>query len=98
MRIELFDWQGYNFRIDSSDPELLGRWLVETLLKTKPDFANPARIQVWPSFTADGKPDWIADSRVIGVLENVYSPQDVINHLQGHINRLAELSGHAAHP
>ena len=55
---------GTGFAIHSSDPELIGRWFVETLRREAPGY-NPYdefRLRVWPLYlpTADGRgaADW----------------------------------------
>jgi hypothetical protein len=60
--------------IDSTDPEILGKWMVEIFGRVRhPTPATPAtyfQVRAQPSYIpdADGNPtlDWIADSRFLG--------------------------------
>lgn len=82
---------GYMFPIASSSPETLGRWLIETLAIVQPSPQNPARIQAWPGFGLDGKPDWVADSRVLGTIGFAKSPQEVLDYLQQQLDQAKAL-------
>jgi hypothetical protein len=80
--------------IDSADPVTLGRWVVEILARTELAWspATYIMLQAFPSWlpTEDGRGrcDWIADSRVIGNLYPVRTPQDVVDALQQQIDDL----------
>ena len=87
VRIEFQDGYGQFVSIDSMDPETLGRWLIETLDRFRPDYVAPARVQCYPSFGRDGKPDWITDTRVLGQPGIVSSPQALIDYLRGQLER-----------
>jgi hypothetical protein len=72
--------------IDSTDPELLGKWVAEIFGRAAAfgiTAATQIQVQVYPSWipTADkpgGSPDWIADSRIIGNYYQVSSPHDLV--------------------
>lgn len=55
---------GMCYEMPSTNPDLIGRWLVETLERVKPDQTCPAQIQMRPLWIADpdapdgGRPDW----------------------------------------
>jgi hypothetical protein len=66
MRLEVRSAWGEAYHIDSLNPELLARWLLEIVARIKPDRTAPAQLQAWPSIGADGRPDWLADARVLG--------------------------------
>jgi len=72
--------------IDSTDPELLGKWVVEIFGRAVAGgISASTRIMVraQPSWIPDdspagGRPDWIADSRVMGHAYQVSSPHDLV--------------------
>jgi hypothetical protein len=77
--------------IDSTDPELLGKWVVEIFARTGPFTpATYVQIQASPSSvqTEDGRgrPDWIADSRIVGGVFQALTPQGLVDGLQKQIN------------
>jgi len=62
-RIEMQDPSGRTYVMDSSNPETVARWLVETLPKVAGDPNYPGQIRVLPGFVWDFKtrtdvPDW----------------------------------------
>jgi len=73
--------------IDSTDPELLGKWMVEIFGRATAFGITPAtmiRVRAYPSWIPDesvqgGRPDWIADSRIIGRIYQVHSPREVVD-------------------
>lgn len=76
--------------IDSTDPDLLGKWVVEIFARTGPwTQATYVQLQAGPSWvpTEDGRgrPDWIADSRVVGSVYQVHTMQEIVDVLQQHI-------------
>ena len=90
-------------QIDSTDPELIGKWLAEIFGRAAAWGITPAtqiEAQVYPSWVPadnpDGsKPDWIADTRIIGRTYQVQSPRDVVTMLA---RQLDEAEGeHAIH-
>lgn len=76
---------GYHHEIDSTDPEIIGKWLVEIFARIGPTW-SPAtfiQMQVQPSYlpaVPGGEPqfDWIADTRFTGRLYPVKSPREVV--------------------
>lgn len=78
---------GMRHEIDSTDPETLGRWMVEILARvTHPTPATLIQMQAWASWLPDdspqgGHPDWIADTRYTGNLATVSTPRDIVNAL-----------------
>lgn len=93
MRLQLESgWDGRNYIITTSDPEMLGRWLVEHIAKVRPDMAAPTKIMVWPDLTPEGKPDWISNSCVIGASGIAFSPQEIVDYLQKQIDRARDLA------
>lgn len=62
-RVELQDVSGRNIVIDSSDPELIAKWLIETLPKTGASHVYPTQIRIFAGFmydpaTGQSAPDW----------------------------------------
>jgi hypothetical protein len=90
MRLEI-TIDGYYHGIDSTDPELLGKWMVEIFARASVGgcINNNTYIQVraqpsWvPDFTVPGggRADWIVDSRIIGETWQVKSPREVVEKL-----------------
>jgi hypothetical protein len=75
----------YSHSIDSTDPELLGKWIVEIFSRAVAGGMNQntyIQVQAYPSFVPDGTPggklDWIADSRIIGGVFQPHSPQELL--------------------
>ena len=94
MRIEIRSgWDGQAFSIDSLNPELLARWLAETVARIRPDVSAPASIQAWPSIGADGRPDWIADSRVLGRLHHGTTARELLAALSADLDAAERLAG-----
>ena len=87
MRLELRINQ-YNHLIDSTDPEILGKWMVEMFARTG-EFGPADIVQVFaqPSFISDHtapsgvRLDWIADSRIIGGQFQVKTPRELVEGL-----------------
>ena len=79
---------GYHHEIDSTDPEIIGKWLVEIFARIGPAW-SPAtfiQVQVQPSYlpaVPDGviQFDWITDTRFTGRLTPVKSPREVVETL-----------------
>lgn len=76
---------GIPHSIDSSDPELLGRWLLEIFGRYQPPTpATQYEVRAQPSWVPDAqslngrRPDWIADTRWSGRTESVTSPRDLV--------------------
>jgi hypothetical protein len=89
---------GYPHEIDSTDPELLARWIVEIFGRMPTIYASTQiEVQAAPSFVlaiADPpswRPDWIADSRVIGQRLPVRSPRELVASLARQLDELDAL-------
>jgi len=85
----------YRHEIDSTDPELLGKWMLEIFARASTKGFNNATYitaQVFPSYIPDssapegGRLDWIADSRIIGGIFQVSSPRDLVTALAKQID------------
>jgi hypothetical protein len=85
---------GAPHNIDSTDPETLGRWIVEILARAEP--VTPAtyiQVQAQPSYLPqrNGDPartDWIANSQLNGDLLRVRSPRELVAALAAQLDRL----------
>jgi hypothetical protein len=69
--------------IDSCDPELLGKWVIEIL--RRPREITPATwitVQAWPSYLEgdDGQMhmDWPTDGRYLGRQAEIRTPRDLV--------------------
>lgn len=94
---------GMPHEIDSTDPELLARWIVEIFGRIRQ--ITPATLiefQASPSFVPadDGdmqpgrggwRPDWTADSRVIGRITPIRSPRELLATLSAQLDELEAL-------
>ena len=67
-QIQIQTPNGSGFVIHSSDPELIGRWFVETLRREASGYGpyEEFRMRIWPLYhpTPDGRgrPDWSANA------------------------------------
>lgn len=83
--------------IDSTDPELLARWIIEIFGRI-PEI-NPSTViefQASPSFDLQPgrggwRPDWAADSRVICQVTPVRSPRELLAALGAQLDELEGL-------
>lgn len=85
MRIEL-RIDNYTHTIDSRDPELLARWLVEQFGAHQWTPATMCNATCWPSFSGglSGEPermDWLGDSRYL-TYWRLRSPHDLLAAMQ----------------
>jgi hypothetical protein len=88
---------GIPHNIDSTNPELLGKWVVEIFGRVPMVYPSTLiEVQVEPSWvptSRDGQwePDWVADSRVIGQMRPVRSPRDLLAALAAQLDELDAL-------
>lgn len=65
--IEVVSFDGHCQPCASSDPELLARWLGETIMRMAPgpQYADvlPLQVRVWPLTLRDGSADWPREMR-----------------------------------
>jgi len=84
--------------IDSTNPEILGKWVVE-ILGRYPEW-NPATycyVQAQPTFiyephTNKYHTDWITDNRVIGDVMPFKNPRDLVTALGEQIERAEQIT------
>jgi hypothetical protein len=88
-------------QIDSTDPELLGKWVMEIFGRAVVAGITPAtmiQMQVYPSWIPDpnsphgGGPDWIADTRIIGRVYQIRSWRDLLDELRNQIEEAEALN------
>ena len=85
--------------IESTDPELLARWVVEIFGRIPQIYQSTViEVQAQPSFVATGSieqpswvPDWVADSRVLGQLRPVRSPRELLAALTAQLDEAEAL-------
>lgn len=85
--------------IDSTDPELLGKWVMEIFGRVVANGPTPAtmiEVQIYPSWVPDGDPsggrlDWIADTRIIGRSLQIHSPRELVDELGRQIDEYDKL-------
>lgn len=97
MRLEIRSAYGDSRCIDTRDLDMLAKWIVQTLLEIQPDPQRPAMVQSWPQWAPSpdgqgGRADWIADSRVLGYIQEVRSPAEVVGYLAEQVRRQEELA------
>ena len=91
-RIRMIDATGRPYMIDSSDPEILAKWLWETLPRVGPTHIYPSSIRVEPLFNADGSPDWPPNASLSFVGElGGNRPVDNVRGLIAALTRYAEM-------
>ena len=92
----------YYHEIDSTNPELLGQWIVEIFHRALPFNADTLiRVDVQPSFVPDTDPknggmkfDWIGDSRFWETYA-VRTPRELVTAMMDTVKR-AEAGGRVA--
>ena len=87
MRLKLII-DGYYHEIDSTDPELLARWIMEIFGRMREITpATQIQVQAQPSWLPCANPaqpwaaDWTADGRIIGQTVAVRSPRELLDAL-----------------
>ena len=86
-------WQ----EIDSTDPDLLARWIMEIFGRI-PQItpATLIQVQAFPSYLPDAngqwRADWAADSRVLGRLDPIKSPRELLEALTKQLDDLEALT------
>ena len=88
---------GYITQIDTRDPDLLARWLLEQFALIRWTPATFVRAQAYPSWSdmdehGKARADWITDSRFLGDAWAVKTPEDVLAALDTALK--AARSGH----
>lgn len=80
MRLEVRDSGGYQYSIDSVNPEVLGKWLVEIFERIRPGTGvhAPAMVRAWPSWIDGKEVDFVTDSRVLGRMFPALTPREVV--------------------
>ena len=96
MRLRLF-LDGIPHEIDSTDPELLARWIVEIFGRLRD--ITPAtliEVQAQPSFIYDAHDqpvmDWSADQRIIGQHARIRSPRELLDALAKQLDTMEALT------
>ena len=96
MRLEIRSARGDSRCIDTRDLSMLARWIVQTLADLQPTPQTPATVMAWPQWApsedAQGRTDWIADSRILGQMVKVLTPRDVVDVLRGQIEEQEKLA------
>lgn len=86
---------GVPHQIDSTDPETLGRWMVEIFARVKyPTPATYYQVQAMPSWIpddGDGHADWIQDTRYLEI-GKARSPRELLRELNAWLSNY-EASG-----
>ncbi len=84
-------------QIDSTDPDLLARWIVEIFGRIREIHeATLIQFQAYPSVLpqsvdGDWQPDWITDSRIIGQVIKIRSPRDLVAALSQQLDEVENL-------
>jgi hypothetical protein len=100
MRLEIRSAYGESKTIDTRDLDMMAKWIVQTLLDIQPTPDAPAMVQSWPRWTPDetgrGQADWIADSRVLGYMQKVRTPREVVAYLADQVAAQEKLASESA--
>lgn len=87
---------GQPHAIDSTDPELLGKWVVEIFARIgEVTPATYLQVQAWPSYIVNGRNgavDWIADSRIISGVFRASSPRELLDGLAAQLDQAERAS------
>lgn len=96
MRLEL-TIDSYFHQVDSTDPEILGKWMVEIFGRVQWTPSTFIQVRAQPSYIpgAPGGMDWIADTRIIGQATRVKSPREVVEALSAWVDEWERLHEHA---
>ena|ERR1700678_1936912 len=88
---------GYNFAIDSVDPEILGKWFVEIFNRVGP-LNNSSFVQFrgWPSYgyrNLDGSPnagDWISNVTMNPVItgRKILTPRELVTAISEELEKV----------
>jgi hypothetical protein len=94
MRLELYI-DGMRVGINTRDPELLGRWLLEQFATIHWTPATDVRAQAWPSWSdmdeqGQARPDWVTITPILCRQWEVKSPEDVLAGLATQLKEAAE--------
>ncbi|HEY4251223.1 MAG TPA: hypothetical protein VGM87_08480 [Roseomonas sp.] len=95
MRLQI-SVDGMSHQIDSTDPELLGKWMVEIfgrLITGGLNQSSYVQVQAYPSFVPideppGSRPDWIADTRIIGGTFQVRTPRELVAGLAAQLDEM----------
>jgi hypothetical protein len=95
MRLQLII-DSYPYVIDSSDPDLLARWIIEIFGRIREIHpSTQIELRAAPSFLLDDSgqwwPDWQADTRVINQPMTIRSPRELIEALSKQLDQAGEL-------
>jgi len=64
MRIEIIDCVGRPHGIDTSDTEILSKWMLERMAVIKPSVTFPVSIRIYPEVNELGESDWPGESMI----------------------------------
>jgi len=83
VRLEIYA-DGYNYSIDTIEPDTLGKWVVEIFDRIGPmDASSYLQVRAWPSFStrANQGGDWILNSSMNNPLFGIKSPREMVEGL-----------------
>ena len=84
MRLAL-EIDALHYEIDSTDPELLGKWIIEIFGRFTITPATYIRMQASPSWLLNkygvGEPDWTPDRRIVTQSARIGSPRELVEQL-----------------
>jgi len=83
---------GLPAQIDTRDPELLARWLLEQFALINWTPATLVEAWAYPTwdYSRDPRPDWLTDSVQLSERWRVKSPEDVVAALSAALGRARE--------
>lgn len=86
MQVDIQDATGRSYKIDSSDPETLSRWLWETLQRVGPTGFHPAYVRIWSGVDLAGNVDFAPGFQVVA------GGQTPMDNVRGLISALSQFA------
>ena len=87
----------YPFRIDTTDPYTLGRWVTEIFTHVEPHISPSSYItvEIWPSYRPNADGTYVADflPDLLPPLNIAQSAQEVINYIEQAVKDYYEQKG-----
>ena len=93
-RIQILDASRTPYEISSSDPEILAKWLWETIVRIRPSAQWPTEIRVWPLWigpATDDAVDWPPASNL--TFQAVLGADKPVDNVRGLMSALSQYAG-----
>ena len=102
MHIHIYTPDGYTLQISSTNPETIGRWIMEQFLEMGTSswdlYKYPPRFMVYPSYDMETRnADWVTDTRVISQGFEASNPMEFLEKMRQQIEEYGKYHNEA-HP